>query len=72
VTPHHNAGDGSSEDEEGEEMGGFAFVAQGQTPVSGQPGHRSLDDPAMSAEFGVGVDAFAGDADTDAAVDGAR
>lgn len=28
----------------GEEMGGFAFVAQGQATVSGQPGHRAFID----------------------------
>jgi hypothetical protein len=40
----------------------------GQAPISGEPGHRSFDDPPVPAEFRVAFDAFAGDADLDALV----
>ena len=36
------AGEGGSEGEDGEEVFGFAFVAQGQAAVSGEPGRGSL------------------------------
>lgn len=49
-------------------MFGFAFVARGQAPVSGEPGHGSFDHPTMLAAFVVGLDALAGDTDRDAAV----
>jgi hypothetical protein len=62
------AGDGSREGEEGQEVAGVTFVAQGQPPVAGQPGERSFDDPPVPAELVTGLDAFAGDADGDAAV----
>jgi hypothetical protein len=62
------AGEGGSEGEEGEEVFGFAFVAQGEAAVSGEPGHGAFDDPAVPAEFLAGLDAFAGDADLDSAV----
>jgi hypothetical protein len=62
------AGESGSEGEEGEEVGSFAFVAQGQAPISAQPGHGSFDDPAVPAEFLVALDALAGDADLDAVV----
>lgn len=51
-------------------MSGLAFVAQGQAPVSGQPGYRAFGDPAVFAEFVAGVDAFVGDKDLDALVAG--
>jgi hypothetical protein len=41
------AGQGGSEDEQSEEVGGFAFVAQAQASVSHQPGHHPFDDPAV-------------------------
>lgn len=46
-------------------MAGFAFVAAGQDPVAGQPGDRSFDDPAVSAEFVAEFDGLAGDARDD-------
>ena len=49
-------------------MAGVTFVAQVQPPVAGQPGERSFDDPPVPAEFVTGPDAFAGDADGDAAI----
>jgi hypothetical protein len=45
----------------------FAFVADGQAPVAGQPGDRPFDDPPVAAEFVAGFDAFAGDARGDPA-----
>ncbi len=62
------AGEGGGEGEEGVEVGGFAFVAQGQAPVSGQPGDRAFDDPSVLAQCVAGVDAFASDAGDDSTV----
>jgi hypothetical protein len=45
-----------------------AFVVLCQASVSGEPGHGAFDDPAVSPEFLVGVDAFVGDADFDALI----
>jgi hypothetical protein len=42
------AGNGGCEGDEDEEVTGVALVAQGQSPVTGQPGERSFDDPAPS------------------------
>jgi hypothetical protein len=53
--------DGCGEGEEGEEVAGFAFVADGEASVSSQPRDRSFDHPAMSAELLAGLDTFAGD-----------
>lgn len=50
------------------EVGGFAFVAQGQAPVSGQPGDRAFDDSSVLAQCVAGVDAFAGDTGDDSTV----
>ena len=61
------AGDGGREGEEGQEVAGVAFVAQGQPPAAGQPGQGSLDDPAVPAQPVAGLDALAGDAGGDAA-----
>jgi hypothetical protein len=40
---------------------GVALVADGQAPVGQQPGQRSLDLPAMTAQQLTGLDATAGD-----------
>lgn len=53
---------------EGEEVFGFAFVAQGEAAVSGVPGDGSFDHPPVSAKFVACFDPFAGDVDFDAAV----
>jgi hypothetical protein len=57
------AGFGGAEGEEGEKVAGFAFVAQDQASVSGQPRYRPFDHPAVLAEFVAALDAFARDAD---------
>jgi hypothetical protein len=44
----------------GEEVG-VALVADDQSPVGQQPGQRSLDLPAMTAQQLTGLDATAGD-----------
>jgi hypothetical protein len=49
-------------------VAGFAFVADGEAPVSGEPGDRAFDDPAVPAEFLSGFDALAGDARDDPAL----
>jgi hypothetical protein len=36
--------------DEGEEVFGLALVTAVQTTAAGEPGHGSLDDPAVSAE----------------------
>lgn len=53
---------------EAEEMLGLAFVAAMQASAAGQPGHGSLDYPAVSAQSFEGLDTFAGDALADAAL----
>ncbi len=62
------AGQCRGEGEEGEEVGGLAVVADVEAVVAGQPGDRALDHPSVVAEALGGFDAFAGDADADAAV----
>lgn len=52
--------------DEGEEVFGLAFVAAVQAAAAGQPGDRSFDDPAVSAQSGGRLDALAGDAVADA------
>ena len=44
-----------------------ALEADEQAAVAMQPGKIPLDHPAVSAEFGLGLDALAGDAGGDAA-----
>src|SRR4051812_39760415 len=39
-----------------------AFVADEEASVPMEPGEGAFDDPAISAEFGLGLDAFARDA----------
>jgi hypothetical protein len=51
---------------EAEEMLRLAFVAAMQSSAAGQPGHGSLDHPAVSAKSFGGLDTFAGDALADA------
>ena len=46
----------------------FAFVADGQAPVAGEPGDGALDLPAVASQPFAGVDAAAGDARDDAAL----
>ncbi len=58
----------AGEGEEGVEVGGFAFLPQGQAPVSGQPGAHAFDDPSVLAQCVAGVDAFAGDRGDDSTV----
>ncbi|NIJ09807.1 hypothetical protein FHU38_000151 [Saccharomonospora amisosensis] len=60
------AGHGGSELEKCEEVLGFAFVAEGQASVSGEPGDGALDHPAVLAQFLGGFDALAGDPHADA------
>lgn len=43
-------GEGASERGEGEVEVGAALVADGEAAKAGQPGQRSLDDPAVAAE----------------------
>jgi hypothetical protein len=57
------AGDGGGEGEECEEVVGFAFVADGESSVSGEPQDSSFDHPAVPAELLAGLDTFAGDPD---------
>lgn len=52
---------------EGEEVLGLVLVAPVETPAAGQPGHRSLHDPAVPSQPLGGLDAFARDAVADAA-----
>jgi len=47
---------------------GLAFVAAVQTTASGEPRDRLLDNPAMAAQAGGGLDALAGNAVTDTAL----
>lgn len=54
--------------DEGEEVFGLALVAAVETTAAGEPGHGSLDDPAVSAEPFCGLDALACDAVADAAL----
>ena len=51
--------------DEGEEVFGLALVAAVEPSAAGQPGHGSLDHPAMSAQPLRGLDALAGDARRD-------
>lgn len=44
------ADEGSGHADEGEEVFGLALITALETTASGQPGDRSLDDPAVSAE----------------------
>ncbi len=44
----------------------MAFIAWVEPAVAGQPRHRPLDHPPATPQAFAGVDAFAGDADTDA------
>jgi hypothetical protein len=60
--------EGGREGEEGGEQAGFAFVAEGQPAVPGQPGDRAFDSPAVAAQPGGRFDAAAGDARDDAPV----
>ena len=62
------AGQCCGEGEERVEVGGFVFVADGEAAVAEQPCDGSFDDPAVSAEFVVALDAFACDARDDGAV----
>ena len=57
-------GDGS----ECEEVFCLALVASVQAAASGEPGHGSLDNPAMSAQPFRGLDALTSDAMPDAAL----
>jgi len=59
---------GGGESEEGEEVAGFAFVAEGESAAAEQPGQGGLDDPAVPAEALAGLDAGAGDPRGDAAL----
>ena len=54
--------------EEGAEVVGVALVSDGEAVVTEEPGYWSFDHPTVFAELGVGLDAFAGDADGHAAV----
>ena len=49
-------------------VAGFAFVADGQAPVAGQPCDRPFDHPPVFAEFVAGFDACASDARVDPAL----
>jgi len=53
---------------ESEEVFGLAFVAAVEPPASGEPGHRSPDNPPVLAEPRGGLGALAGDAVLDAAL----
>lgn len=53
--------EGCGEGEECEEVGGFAFVADGKASAAGEPGDRAFDHPAVAAKLVAGLDAFAGD-----------
>jgi len=61
------SGDAGSEDEKGEEVVRFAFVAQGQAAISLNQA-IVFDHSAVYAESVFGFDAFAGDADLDVVV----
>lgn len=50
-----------------QEVLGFALVASVQSAASGEPGHGAFYGPAVAAQPGRGLDAFAGDAVLDAA-----
>ena len=56
------------EGEESAVVAGLAFVADGESAVAEQPGDGAFDDPAVSAESIVGLDALTRDADADVAV----
>jgi len=60
------ADEGAGDGGEGQEVLSLAFVAAVQTATAAQPGHRALDRPAMPPQPGGGLDAFAGDAVSDA------
>src|SRR5688500_10245796 len=45
---------------------GVALVAEGEASETVEPGDGALDDPAVAAELGAGLDALAGDAADDA------
>ncbi|GAB1340126.1 hypothetical protein ACE1SV_67160 [Streptomyces sp. E-15] len=60
------ADEGCGYADEGQEVVGLSLVAAVQPAASGQPGDRSFDDPAVSAEPRGGLDALAGDAVADA------
>lgn len=62
------ADEGCGYADEGEEVLGLAFVASVQTPATGQPGHGSLDHPAVAAQSLGGLDALAGNAVADTAL----
>lgn len=47
-------------------MLGLAFVASVESSAAGEPGHGSLDGPSVSSESLGTLDAFTGDAVTDA------
>lgn len=53
--------------DEGEEVFGLALVTAVEATAAGEPGHGSLDAPAVSAEPLRGLDALACDAVADAA-----
>jgi len=61
------ADEGAGDAGEGQEVFGFALVAAVQSAASGEPGHRAFYGPAVAAQPGRGLDAFAGDAVSDAA-----
>jgi len=46
---------------------GSAFVANGETAKSGDPGERPLDDPSVFSEMGAALDTFPGNTMFDAA-----
>src|SRR4051794_14801108 len=58
---------GTAEMQEGGMEVVAAFEADEQASVAVQPGKVALDDPAVTTEFGAGLDALAGDARGDAA-----
>jgi hypothetical protein len=59
------ADEGCGDADEGQEVLGLSLVTAVQPSASGQPGDRSLDDPAMPAEPRGRLDALAGDAVAD-------
>lgn len=60
------AAEGCGEAKEGQVVAWMAFVAGAESAVSGEPRHRALDDPSAAAQSFAGLDAFAGDPDSDA------
>jgi hypothetical protein len=60
------ADEGRGDADEGQEVLGLSLVTAVKSSASGQPGDRSLDDPAVAAEPRGGLDALAGDTVADA------